>query len=245
MYFWNASWDGAGYSTNVRVGGTDTTAPNDTKGPDIDLYLDGRGFKPGDVVTSSPLFIADLRDESGINTSGSGVGHRLEMWIDDQSEGRDLSNYYKSKQDTYQQGTIDYALGTMSQGAHKIRLRAWDTYNNSSTKETVFDVISGNGLQLGNVYNFPNPFSSTTTFTFEHDQVAVLDAEVKIYTVAGRLIQSLSVRNVASQFVRIPWDGRDRDGDVLANGVYLYKIIASTQDRRFTSEALGKISVVR
>ncbi|MBI1804026.1 MAG: type IX secretion system sortase PorU [Ignavibacteriae bacterium] len=245
FYFWNSTSDGAGYSTNVRIGGTDTAATNDTKGPEVELYLDGRGFKPGDVVSGSPVFIADLSDESGINTSGSGVGHRLEMWLDARSEGTDMSSYYKSKQNTYQQGTIEYPLGTLGEGTHKIRLRAWDTYNNPSTKETVFDVITGIGLRLGNVYNFPNPFSLATTFTFEHNQITPIDAEVKIYTVAGRLIQSLAVKNVTSQFVRIPWDGRDRDGDVLANGVYLYKVSASTQDRRFASEALGKVSIVR
>jgi flagellar hook assembly protein FlgD len=45
--------------------------------------------------------------------------------------------------------------------------------------------------------------------------------------------------------VKIPWDGRDRDGDILANGVYLYKVVASTSDGRFTSEALGKLAVVK
>jgi len=245
FYFWNPSSDGAGYSTNINVNGTDTTAPNDTKGPSIVLYLDGRGFKPGDVVSTSPLLIADLRDESGINTSGSGVGHRLEVWLDDRSEGIDLSEYYKSAPDTYQEGTIEYPLGQLSEGSHKIRLRAWDTYNNSSVLETVFDVVTGIGLRLANVFNFPNPFSGATTFTFQHNQVSAIDAEVKIYTVAGRMIQSLAVKSVTGQFVQIPWDGRDHDGDALANGVYLYKVVASTLDRRFTSEALGKLSIVR
>jgi flagellar hook assembly protein FlgD len=46
-------------------------------------------------------------------------------------------------------------------------------------------------------------------------------------------------------FVRIPWDGRDRDGDEVANGVYLYKVVARTLDGRYTSEALGKLAKVR
>jgi flagellar hook assembly protein FlgD len=124
-------------------------------------------------------------------------------------------------------------------------MRAWDTYNNSSTKETIFNVLTGTGLDITNVYNFPNPFSSTTLFTFEQNQVASIDAEIKIYTVAGRLIQSLRKENVNEHFVRIPWDGRDREGDLLANGVYLYKLVTRTQDGRFSSEVLGKLSIIR
>jgi hypothetical protein len=207
--------------------------------------MDTRGFRPGDVVSSSPLLIAELSDVSGINTSGSGVGHRLEAWLDGNTESIDLSDYYRSKENTYQEGTVEYPLGVLSDGTHKLRLRAWDTYNNASTSETVFDVTTSNGLQLSNIFNFPNPFSNSTVFTFNHNQVLPIDAEVKIYTVAGRLIQSLKLTNIADHFVRIPWDGRDRDGDVLANGVYLYKVIAKTQDSRFASEALGKLTIVK
>jgi flagellar hook assembly protein FlgD len=73
--------------------------------------------------------------------------------------------------------------------------------------------------------------------------MSAIDAEVKIYTVAGRLIQSIQRSAITESFVRIPWDGRDRDGDELANGVYLYKVIAKTQDNRFSNEALGKLSI--
>ncbi len=244
-YFSNATEDGAGYTTNVRVGGTDSTAASDTQGPGIQLYLDNRGFRSGDLVSTSPLLIADLTDVSGVNTSGAGIGHRLEAWIDGNAESIDLTNYYRSNKDTYQSGIAEYQLSPLSTGTHRVRLRAWDTYNNSSTEETVFDVGTSMGLQLSQVLNYPNPFSSSTIFTFTHNQVTGVDAEVKIFTVAGRLIQSIRTTNLNDQFVQIPWDGRDRDGDPIANGVYLYKVIAKTQDGKYTSEALGKLSVVK
>jgi hypothetical protein len=245
LYLWNASSDGAGSTTNFRVGGTDTSAVQDQRGPKILLYIDGRGFRPGDVVSPMPVLIADLFDSSGINTSGGGVGHRLEAWLDDNAQSIDLSDYYKGKTDTYREGTVQYSLGSLPQGTHKLRLRAWDTYNNSSTEETAFDVLTSTGLRLSNVFNFPNPMQSTTVFTFEQNQLSSIDVEVKIYTVAGRLIQSLKKTSVSDSFVQIPWDGRDKDGDLPANGVYLYKIIAKTEDSRFASEALGKLSILR
>ncbi len=245
LYFWNPVLDGAGYSTNFRVGGTDTTAAADTQGPTINLFLDKRSFRSGDVVSLSPLLIADIHDEHGVNTSGAGIGHRLEAWLDDKTESIDLSEFYTGATNTYKDGTVQYRLSGLTEGTHRLRMRAWDTYNNSTTQQTVFDVVTKAGLQLSNLYNYPNPFSSSTVFTFRHNQVDPVDAEVKIYTVAGRLIQSVTRKNVGDAFVQIPWDGRDKDGDAIANGVYLYKIIVTTESGRLTGEALGKLSVQR
>jgi len=244
LFFWSDTEDGAGVSRNIRVGGSNPNPTPDSAGPTITLYLDNRSFRPGDLVGNTPLLIADLYDEHGINTSNVGVGHNLELWVDDNPQSIDLSNYYKSEINNYQRGTIEYVLSGLSPGSHRIRLRAWDTYNNSAIAQTNFDVGYAAGLQVYNVFNYPNPFTGQTTFTFRHNQLVPIDVEVKIYTVAGRLIQSMT--HVASDmFVAIPWDGRDRDGDEIANGVYLYKLIVRTQDGRFTSEVLGKMSKAR
>lgn len=245
LYFSNSAVDGVGYTTNFRVGGTDSSAATDLTGPELKLAIDDRQrFRPGDIVSESPRLIADLFDSSGINTSGAGIGHRLEAWIDGGAQSIDLSNYYKSKTDTYQEGTVEYALGKLPEGTHRLRMRAWDTHNNASVDETVFNIGSGEGLHLSNVYNYPNPFSGVTVFTFEHNQVGSVDVEIKVYTVAGRLIQSILQPVVTSRFVQVPWDGRDREGDLIANGTYLYKVIVRAQNGRFTSEAIGKLNVL-
>jgi len=251
VYLWNAFQDGAGATRNIRIAGTDSTAPPDATGPAMEIYLDSRNFRPGDPVSASPTLIVDLSDSSGVNTSGAGIGHRLEAWLDDQPGSADLSDYYRSNPDTYREGVITYPLGflvsggSLTPGSHRVKVRAWDTYNNSSTGETVFSVGSGDGLSLTKVYNYPNPFRQSTWFTFEHNQTSLLDVEVRIYTVAGRVVNSLTTHGVGDRLVKLPWDGRDRDGDEVANGVYLYKVIARTIDGRYSGEALGKLSVSR
>jgi hypothetical protein len=245
LYVSDGVTDGAGYTTNIRIGGTDTSAVVDTTGPAIQLYLDRRTFRPGDLVGANPLLLADLQDASGINTSGAGLGHRIEAWLDGQGESVDLSPYYRSKVDTYQEGTVEYPLAGLGEGSHTLLLKAWDTHNNSATSQTVFNIMTGSGLQLSNVFNYPNPATTSTLFTFQHNQLTPIDVTIKVYTVAGRVTQSLSVPNVSGRFVKIPWDLRDMDGDVMANGVYLYKIIVKTSDRRFTSESIGKMSILK
>jgi hypothetical protein len=59
------------------------------------------------------------------------------------------------------------------------------------------------------------------------------------------LIQTIETTSPGEPFIQIPWDGRDRDGDTLANGVYLYKVAVRTVDGTYSSEALGKLAVLK
>jgi hypothetical protein len=245
IYFWNDQTDGLGYTDNIVINGTDTNAALDNKGPDINIYFNSFSFRPGDVVPEAPLLVVNLNDESGINAAGSSIGHRIEAWLDDQNQSIDLTPYYKSKLDTYQEGTVEYQFGKLSLGSHSLKLRAWDVYNNASSSETIFDVSVSQGLKVSEVFNYPNPFSNQTTFTFNHNQILPVDVRVKIYTIAGHQVNDLIKTNLTDKFVKIDWDGRDKEGDRLANGIYLYKVILKTQDGRFTNETLGKLSILR
>ncbi len=246
VYFSTPNSDGRGYTENVVVGGTSNDTIADTQGPSIQIYLDNDSFHSGDLVNENPVLYVDLRDSSGINASTSGIGHRLEAWVDDSSKGIDLSDFYTGKKDSYQEGVVQYQLSGLAPGRHTLRIKAWDVYNNSSDASVDFNVAASTTLSIENVYNIPNPVSaSTTTFTFQQNQLTPIDVHIKIYTIAGRLVQSIDRYAIDDRFVEIPWDCRDRDGDMLGNGIYLYKVMASTIDGRLTSEALGKLAIVR
>ena len=244
-YFSGAGSDGAGFTGMVRVGGTDTSAINDGTGPSMQIYLNSRAFRPGDVVTEAPTLLVDLRDSSGVNTSTAGIGHRIEAWVNGATQSKDLTENYTSTLDDFRAGTVEYPLTGLASGKNTIRIRAWDSQNNSSVAETFFEVASSGNLSINDVFNYPNPFAGETQFTFRQNLSDPLDVDVKIYTIAGRLIQSLHTITAGEPMVRVPWDGRDRDGDTLANGVYLYKLVVRTTDGRFSSEALGKLTVLR
>jgi hypothetical protein len=237
--------EGLGITSRISVGGTDSTAPADERGPDIRLYVGSRGFRSGDVVGENPPLIVDLVDSSGINTSIAGIGHRIEAWVNNSAAGQDVTEFYTARLDNFQEGTVQTELRGMSPGRNTVRVRAWDTYNNASTAETFFDVASTDQLRISDVFNYPNPFAGATDFTFRQNLLAPLNVTVRIYTLAGRLIQSIDAATAGDPFIRIPWDGRDRDGDVLANGAYLYKLIVKTADGRFTSEVLGRMAVLK
>ena len=82
-----------------------------------------------------------------------------------------------------------------------------------------------------------------TYFTFEfYSDKNPPDCRIKIYTVAGRLVKELTAP-VRVGFNQIYWDGRDNDGDVMANGIYLYKVIL--QDPSHTETSIQKLAILR
>lgn len=124
-------------------------------------------------------------------------------------------------------------------------MKAWDNFNNFSTADITFEVTNQKELLLRDVLNCPNPFkphSENTTFTYVLSRPA--HVTIKLYTVAGRLICTLKQGEVMQGYNESrPWDGTDQDGDHVANGVYLYKIIARAEGKQ--TEAYGKVVVMR
>ncbi len=242
-YYFNKQADGSGFDTSFIVGGINQNADIDTSGPRISVFLNTRNFRNGDIVNSSFKLIGDLFDESGINTTGT-IGHKLEAVIDDNQNNKyDLTNFYNSDT-TYKSGSLEYDFYDIADGKHSLKLKAWDTYNNSSEAEIEFTVSSSSALRVTNVYNYPNPFKDNTAFTFQHNYGGNINVSIKIYTVSGRLIKKIDKPAVTDKFVVINWAGTDEDGEKLANGVYLYKLTVTGDDGK-TETSMGKLAVLK
>lgn len=242
-YFYNNSADGSGLYTNFLVGGINPNAPVDTTGPDIKLFLNNRNFRSGDVVNPNFTLLGDLFDESGINTSGT-IGHKIEAILDDNETNKyDLTTFYNSDT-TYKSGHLSFDFTNIATGRHSLRVRAWDTYNNSSEARIEFNVESSQALKVTNVYNFPNPFKDNTSFTFQHNYPEPINIKIKIYTVAGRMIKELDAANVTDKFVVISWPGTDADGEKLSNGIYIYKLTVDDGAGQSVTST-GKLAVLK
>ena len=247
LYFTGQDVDGLGFTNKVRIGGTDTATVNDGKGPAIDIFFDNLSSRNNALVTPNSKLIVKLSDDTGLNTTGTGIGHKLEGILNDNENSPiDFTNYFTSDLNSGgKTGQIDYTFNNLSPGDYKIKIKAWDVFNNFSSQESFFSVVSQDKLLVRNVYNYPNPFSSNTTFTFQQNLNTFLNVKIKIYTIAGRLIRSIERNSISDKFVTIAWDGRDQDGDLIANGTYLYKIIVKTVDGAYNKSVLGKLAVIR
>lgn len=241
FYSWsNGNVNAGGYSTDFFIGGIDTTGLNDQEGPQIELFLNDESFVNGGITDETPILIAHLYDESGINTVGNGIGHDITMILDaNTSEARVLNEFYESDLDTYKSGKLRYQMSQLTPGLHTLTFKAWDVNNNSSEKTIEFTVHEQKEIALDHVLNYPNPFTTHTEFFFEHNQVcAALEAQIEIYTVTGRLVKTIN-QTVETRGFRtegIPWDGRDDFGDQLAKGVYVYRVSIKNPDGEKTQE---------
>ncbi len=247
FYFFDDKSDGIAFTNQITVGGTDTTAVNDGTGPEIEVFLDNTASYNAYLVGPQPDLIVKLSDETGLNTTGTGVGHKLEGILNqDESNPLDFTSYFTGDLDAAgKSGEINYKFDKLAEGEYSLIVKAWDVFNNYSSETTYFSVVADDQLVVRDVYNYPNPFRSNTTFTFQHSLNQPVDVKVKIYTIAGRMIKEIESNNVGEKFVKINWDGRDGDGDMIANGTYLYKIIVKSSDGAFNRSVLGKLAVIR
>ncbi|MBR5983610.1 MAG: type IX secretion system sortase PorU [Bacteroidales bacterium] len=220
--------EASGYDKSIIIGGTDPNGIHDTEGPAIELYMNDENFIDGGIVNENPTLIAKISDESGINTVGNGIGHDITLTIDgNTSEKTVLNSFYESEMDNYKAGTINYPNSELTIGAHTMTIKAWDVMNNSSEKSIDFIVTTSSEMVIDKLFNYPNPFSTHTSFYFGHNQpYETLEVIISIFTVSGKLVKTLESTMTCDGYISEPieWNGRDQYDDKLGKGVYIYKV---------------------
>lgn len=126
-------------------------------------------------------------------------------------------------------------------GTYRLQVTATDTSENTTELETVFTLDEA--VTLSEVFNVPNPVQNGKTF-FTYQLAQPPDkVTIKIYTVSGRLIRTISEASAHRGNNETYWDGKDETGVRCANGVYLYRIIAHTDGSKV--EKVGKLAILR
>jgi len=245
----NGLEDANGFNTNVIIGGTADDAPADTEGPLVEIFMNDESFVFGGLTDENPVLLLKLNDNSGINALGNAVGHDITATLDeDQQTLLKLNEYYESDLDEYQSGTVAYPLTNLAEGRHTISVKAWDVYNNSGDGYTEFVVAETADLALSHVLNYPNPFTTNTSFWFEHNRPGdVLDVKVEIFTVSGKRIKTIQ-EQVSTEGYRvdnIEWDGLDEFGDVIGRGVYIYKLTVKAASDNSKANEFQKLVILK
>jgi hypothetical protein len=120
----------------------------------------------------------------------------------------------------------------LQEGENEIKILTRVSYE-TGFDSVKYNVLVSNEFFVKDFYNYPNPMNSETVFMFTLAGNSVFDCKLKIYTVSGKLIKTIDAPvNIGYNQVR--WDGRDNDGEVIANGVYLYKLIVEGDGKKET-----------
>ena len=249
FYAENGEIDKAGYNFDVVVGGINENAPEDTVGPEIKLFMNDESFIDGGNTNASPNLIAVLFDVSGINTSITAVDHDIVGILDgDTLNPIILNDFYQTELNDFTNGKVTYRLRDLDVGPHTLKLKAWDTYNNSSETTLNFVVVSDAILNLENVLNYPNPFVNYTEFWFNHNKPnEPLEVQIQIFTVSGKLVKTINqnVQTTGNLSRNISWNGLDDFGNKIGKGVYIYKLKVKSTASNLVSEKYEKLVILQ
>lgn len=228
-----------GYTDQLTFGGSGSSG-NDTEGPSVFCYLNSSSFVDGGVVNPTPYFIAEIADPSGINSTGNGIGHDLQLIIDGElARTYNLNDYFQYEFGSYTKGSVGFSIPELSEGTHRLQFRAWDVLNNSTTSELNFKVSKDASPNFFDVECTQNPATTTTGIRIIHDRVGSnLDIILDIFDMAGHhLWQHHEYGTPYDNSYIINWDLCVDGGRRLHTGVYLYRVSISSNGSSQTSKA--------
>lgn len=208
----------------------------DTLKPDMEITYDGVKVQNGDFIQSKPEVTLKFLDNSRMVINDTS---NIKVYLDNNYVPYYINGVKNPEIEIlfpdgkFLQATVIYKP-ELSAGEHLFKYVAHDnTGNYSDTVQN--NLVVHPELRIINFYNYPNPMTDQTNFIFDltGDKIP-LNCKIKIFTVTGRLIK------IITPFVNIGhnqifWDGRDDDGDAIANGVYFYKMIIEGESKKETS----------
>jgi len=209
--------------------------------PLIELFLDDTDFVTGDVVGTNPLLIANLSDQNGINITNA-PGHSILMIIDQTVATVNVTDLFTYNTDSFTSGTLQYQFAGLSEGNHKVQLIAFDNFNRPSVASIDFVVKRSKSFTIEDFLPYPNPMQKNGYFTFKISEAA--DVKLSIYTIRGRKIKTIDW-TAAKGYNQIPWDGKDADGDYLANNTYFIKLTAKSLSGNNKAEKTEKLVIFK
>jgi hypothetical protein len=110
---------------------------------------------------------------------------------------------------------------------------AGGTAGSLSSSEYKISFTVENKPSITHVLNYPNPFSTSTAFVFTLTGWQIpSQLKIQILTVTGKVVREitraeLGPLHIGRNITEYKWDGRDQYGQLLGNGVYLYRVVTS------------------
>ena len=242
QYWDDTGLDGSIFIDTLSFMGTDSTAL-DTEGPEILFISDNMVLLNGDHFSANEALEIEISDPQGINLTGV-AGHGITLAIDgDWENAFEVTELFEYDLDHSDLGRLSAYLSEIPPGEHLVSAKAWDSQNNPSEASVRLEFFAANDFRIYDLFNFPNPMGSKTDVTYMLSHPA--DVEYAIYTLAGRKILSGLEGYQNQGFNSFPWDGRDRFGNQLANGVYILVVEADSDDFSEPAQSLQKIVISR
>jgi len=232
VYVAGPGGDGLGGIDSIGVGGMAGT--EDDTGPDLSVTEDGVSIHDGSRIPPEGTLRICFEDESGINIDSNSNATAAVLIVDsEESQDPRLRCEYESGSFTRACAEVPY---TLQPGSHSLWIRAYDNMGNGREVTLAVSVAGDEDLRISDVVCYPNPFGGEAYLIYDINREA--DVTIRIFTVAGRPVRKMETGLQLSGQQQVYWDGRDEDGDPVANGAYLFKVDARSGGEH--ASALGR-----
>ena len=231
------SRDASGLCRDLYVFGFDETAADDLVPPVIhSMLVNQESFSSGDDVNETPMVIARLSDDVGLNLSSSGVGHQMSLTVDGRTTYFDVAQFFTPDAVASagaMSGSVAYQLPALSAGSHSLRLRVWDTAGNYAEETVDVNVVPGLAPRIFDVYTDTNPAYDAANFYVSHNRPDQrMSVTVTVYNLLGQPVWSGESTGRSDMFTSTPltWDLTDNAGRRVNRGIYLYRATIQTAE---------------
>lgn len=241
---------GVDRSLKIVPGSPGSTKP-DTVPPEIrKCFLNDSTAMDNFLTGSTPLFVAELYDESGLNLSESGLGHRITLCLDEQFDHTySLNNYYEASTTETGLGRVAYTLPEIAEGDHTATLTVWDVYNNMATKTIRFRVNKDLAAEAVVVSAFPNPVPRGSEVCFRiltNQPREEFTGSVELIDFTGRVVAKSNPVTIKSDLnapQEVRWTPTTSYATYPQPGLYLYRWTIIRNNGR-ASCATGKLVIL-
>jgi hypothetical protein len=186
------------------------------------------------------LLIVKLSDQSGIYLGRFGIGHDIRLVIDgNYAKPLVLNDYFEPVLGQNKAGEISLRLPKLTEGTHKIEIKAWDVFNNSSVVVTDFSVVIERKIAVSQLYNFPNPFNQSTIFMVQlNGKTEGAYAQLDIFTMEGKPIKRIeqAINQSDLRSLQMNWNGNDENGKRPQPGVYFSRFSIKAKTGEITTK---------
>lgn len=238
----------------------------DIKNPLLDVTFDGVHILDGDIVSPSPCILIELNDDNKFLPITDISAFELMLLYPGQTEAQSISLSdpnlkFTPADEENNSATLEYKP-ELEEGTYKLFVQGKDASGNDSASknfEATFEVVRAR--EITNVLNYPNPFSTSTQFVFTLTGEVPDVFTIRIMTMSGKVVKEITKEELGEirlgvNKTKYRWNGRDDFGNQLGNGVYLYKVIMSSNsgegyEKRFNrtdqyfTQGIGKMVLLR
>lgn len=229
---------------------------DDNKNPVLDVTFDGIHILNRDIVSSKPSIRIALKDEAKYlllnDTSLVTVQLRTpDLVVRQIKYDNDTLQFIPASNSQTNTAVVQFNPTLFEDGEYELIIKAKDRSNNQAGPQQyrVLFVVS-NKPAISNVFNYPNPFTTSTAFVFTlTGSVVPQNIRIQILTVTGKVVKEITKAelgdlHIGRNITDYKWDGTDMYGQQLGNGVYLYRVITNNNgtslDKIGTADATGR-----